>query len=76
MPDSVVLDVLRELSLELMTPLRANRMDAKRKLVDDVVDEVHRVGLVVTAVDFESSPLVASSMPRLESAELYARPGP
>ena len=55
MPDSFVLDVPMESGLELMTPVRTDGMDAKRKLVDNAVNEVHRVGLVVTAIDFESS---------------------
>lgn len=55
MPDSFVLDMPMELGLELMTPVCADCVDAKRELVDDIVNEVHRIGLVVTAVDFESS---------------------
>ena len=44
-----------ELRLELMTPVRADRVDAKRKLLDGIVDEFDGVCLVVTTVDLEGS---------------------
>ena len=40
-----------ELRLELMTPIRAYRVDANWELVDRVVDELDCVFLVVTSQD-------------------------
>jgi hypothetical protein len=61
-PNPFVLDVPMELCLKLMTAVRADCVDAKWIFVDGIVNEVHRVGLIVTAVKFESSNAVASSI--------------
>jgi hypothetical protein len=53
MPDSSVLDMPMKEGLELMTSIRADCVDAKGELVDDIVDELDRVVLIVTVVDLE-----------------------
>lgn len=55
MPDPPVLDMPMELRLELMAPVCTNCVDAKRELVDGVVDELDRAFLVVTTVDLQGS---------------------
>ena len=47
MPDSLVLDVPVELCLELMAPVRTDRVDAKRDLLDHVIEERNGVLLIV-----------------------------
>jgi hypothetical protein len=51
--DTLVLDVPVELGLPLVPAIRAYRMDAERKFVDDVIDEVDRTLLVVPLVDLQ-----------------------
>ena len=44
-----------ELCLELVSPVGSDRMDAKRKFVDHVIDESDGMRLIVTVEDLESS---------------------
>ena len=53
MANPLVFHVPVELGLKLMTPISANRVDAKRELLDDVVNESDGVCLIVLCVDFE-----------------------
>ena len=53
MPDALVLDVPMELGLPLVPAIRAHRMDAERKFVDDVIDKIDRTLLVVPSVDLQ-----------------------
>ena len=53
MSDPFVLDVPVKLSLEFVSSIRADRVNAKRKLLDDVVDKSDRVSLIVTVVDLK-----------------------
>jgi hypothetical protein len=55
MPDPSVLDMPMELRLELMTPVCTNCMDAKRELLDGIVDEFNRAFLVVSTIDLHGS---------------------
>jgi len=54
-PNAFILDVPLELSLELVTAIRADRVNAKGELLDDVVDELDCVHLVVPVVDLQCS---------------------
>ncbi len=53
MPDAKVFDVPMELRLELMSVVRADFPDPEREFFDDVINEVDRVGLGVSFIDFE-----------------------
>ena len=55
MPDPLVLDVPMELRLKLMSSVCTNGVDAKRELLDRMVDEFDGVGLVVATVDPQGS---------------------
>ena len=52
--DAFVFDMPMEQSLELMAPICANGMDAKRKLIDHVIYEINGVVLSMTSVDLQS----------------------
>ena len=54
MADPLVLDMPVEFGLEFMAIVSPDFLNAERKLVDDMVDEVDGVGLGVTVVDLES----------------------
>jgi hypothetical protein len=81
-PDTFVFDVPVELCLPLVATIRTDGVDAKRELIDDVVDEIDRALLIVSLIDLQSSDsrriidcseLVATDLPalaRLESQKL------
>src|SRR5215470_1049531 len=52
-PDTLVGEMPVEEGLELLPAIRAHRVDAKRELLDDVVEERDRVLLRVARVDLE-----------------------
>ncbi len=55
MPDALVLDVPVELGLEFMAVVRAHLADAEREPGDHGIDEVNRVCLIVSIVDFQGA---------------------
>ena len=44
-----------ELGLEFMAVIRSNLGDTEREFVDDGIDEVDRVRLIVSVVDFQGA---------------------
>ena len=55
MADTLVLDMPVEPGLELMPVVGSNFPDPERKLVDDMVDEVDRIGLGVAIIDLQGT---------------------
>lgn len=55
MPDPKIFDMPVELGLELVAVIRPNFSNAKRKLFDDVVNEVDRICLCVLFIYFKRS---------------------
>ena len=55
MSDTLVFNVPVELRLELMAPVRADRVNPEGELLDKVINEVTGISLVVTGVDLESA---------------------
>lgn len=55
MPDALVLDVPMETGLPLMSAVGTYSMDAERKLLNHVINEVDRTLLVVLRIDLQSS---------------------
>ena len=55
MSDTLVFNVPVELRLELMAPVRADRVNPEGELLDEVINEVTGISLVVTGVDLESA---------------------
>ena len=49
--NAAILDMPVEFGLEFMAVIGADHLDAKRELFDDVINEVHRVYLIVLVVD-------------------------
>ena len=54
-PDSLVGDVPVEPRLELVPSIGSDRVNPKWELLDHAIDEINRVLLIVTIVDFEGS---------------------
>ena len=55
MSDTLVFNVPVELRLELMAPVRADRVNPEGELLDKVINEVTGVGLVVSRVNLEGA---------------------
>ena len=53
MADTLILNIPVELRLELMTPVSPYRLDAKRKLLNNIIHEITGVFLVVSRIDFK-----------------------
>jgi len=53
--DTLVFNVPVELRLELMAPVRADRVNPEGELLDKVINEVTGISLVMTGVDLESA---------------------
>lgn len=54
-PHALILDVPMELSLPLMATIGSNGVNAKRKLLDHIVDEVNRTFLSLFPIDLEGA---------------------
>ena len=52
MANAQILDMPMELCLKFMTVIRPDLADAKRELVEDVINEINCIGLGVLLVDF------------------------
>ncbi len=55
MSDTLVLNMPVELCLELMAPVCADGVDPEGELLDKVINEVTRIRLVMSGVDFEGA---------------------
>lgn len=51
MQNSCVLNMPVEQSLEFVSTVRLNRVDSEGKLLDDIVYEIYRILLIMSAVD-------------------------
>ena len=54
--------MLLKLSLKLMTIIRTDSLDSERELIDDVINKIHRAGLIVLLIDFKALIRVQSSI--------------
>lgn len=60
MADAQVFDMPVKLGLDLATVIRAGFADTEWKLVDDVVNEVYRVGLGMPLMDLRRTRVASS----------------
>lgn len=52
MSNAFIFDMPMKLGLELMAPVGSYCMDAERKLIDHIINELYGIILIVTRVDF------------------------